>query len=162
MHEWKINEVTKGDKGDPGPRGKVGPKGEKGDPGPQGKAGPKGEKGDRGLQGMQGKKGDRGPKGDSGGASKNFVIDMVEQATSLDCVFKSSLMKDVVVKGRGIVLDDWKSSKSDDIVVQTRSVGQFIISKPSHCSAYLHCRAPIRTQEKVSIESYTVDQWGRL
>mgnify|MGYP001791898187 CR=1 FL=1 len=142
MHEWKINEVA----------GTRGPKGEKGDPGPQGKAGPKGVKGDRGLQG---KKGDRGPKGDSGGASKNFVIDMVEQATSQDCVFKSSLTKDVVVKGRGIVLDDWKSSKSDDIVVQTRSVGQFIISKPSRCSAYLHCLSPIRTQENVSIELYS-------
>ena len=118
--------------------------------------GKRGPKGDRGPRGMRGEKGDRGPKGDSGGgASKSFVIDMVEQATSQDCVFISSLTKDIAVRDRGIVLTDWQTTKSDNIVVQTGTVGQFIISQPSRCSAYLHCRAPIKTQENVSIELYS-------
>ena len=70
-------------------------------------------------------------------------------------MFISSLTKDVAVKDRGIVLDDWKTTKSDDRVVQTRPVGQFIISQTSRCSAYLHCRAPNITQEKVTIELYS-------
>ena len=43
---------------------------------------------DRGPQGMQDEIGDRrprGPKGECGGASENFVIDMIEQVTSQDC-----------------------------------------------------------------------------
>ena len=148
MKEWWINEAG----------GRRGPKGEKGDRGPQGE---QGIKGDRGIQGPQGERGPRGPKGESGGsggvgiASKSYVIDMVEQATSQDCVFISSLTKDVVVKNRGIVLDDWKTTKSDDRVVQTRPVGQFIVSQSSRCTAYLHCRAPNVTQEKVTIELYS-------
>ena len=72
--------------------------------------GKRGPKGDRGPRGMQGEKGDRGPKVDSGGgASKNVVIDMVEQATSQDCVSISSLTKEVAVKDHGIVLDNWKN-----------------------------------------------------
>ena len=65
-------------------------------------------------------------------ASKSFVIDMVEQATRHDSVFISSLANDVSVKDRGLVLDDWKITKADDRVVQTRSTGsEFIISQLS-------------------------------
>ena len=39
--------------------------------------------------------------------------------------------------------------------MQTRSVGQFIISQPSRCSAYLHCIAPHTTQENVTFELYS-------
>ena len=147
MQEWKINEVA----------GKRGPRGLKGDPGPrglQGDPGPQGSTGDRGPPGP------RGPKGESGGggkdvASKSFVIDMVEQATSHDCVFISSTTKDITVRDRGIVLHDWQITKSDDRVVQTISAGQFIISQQSRCSAYLHCIAPRTTQENVTFELYS-------
>ena len=157
MKEWKINEVTKGEKGDPGPQGKAGPKGDagpQGKPGPRGNVGPKGERGD---SGPQGKVGPRGPKGESVGdaASKSFVIDMVEQATSHDCVFVSSLAKDVHVTLPVHVLDGWQVTKRDDRVVDTQAVGQFIISEPSRCSAYLHCRAPRTTQEDVTFELYS-------
>ena len=80
---------------------------------------------------------------------------MVEQATSHDCVFVSSLAQDVHVSLPVHVLDGWQITKSDDMVVGTQSVGQFIISQPSRCSAYLHCRAPRTTQKDVTFELYS-------
>ena len=149
----------KGEKGDRGLKGEPGPRGLQGDTGPQGRTGDQGEKGEKGDRGPPGP---RGPKGESGGgvgmdtASKSFVIDMVEQATRHDSVFISSLANDVSVKDRGLVLDDWKITKADDRVVQTRSAGgEFIISQPSRCTAYLHCRAPHVTQENVRFELYS-------
>lgn len=63
--ELYIPEITKGDKGDPGPQGP------KGDTGPQGPQGPQGDKGEPGIQGPQGEPGIQGPKGDKGETSKD-------------------------------------------------------------------------------------------
>lgn len=60
--ELYIPEITKGDRGEPGPQGPQGP------PGPKGEQGPKGPKGDPGIQGPQGEPGIQGPKGDKGDA----------------------------------------------------------------------------------------------
>ena len=139
--------VIIGPQGPPGPSGSRGPQGKRG---ADGSAGLQGSEGKRGAVGPAGPRGPRGPKGGGGiadPASKSFVIDMGEHATNHDCVFIASLQKDVAVVGHGLVLDDWKTTKSDERVVQTRSVGgQFIISQPSQCSAYIHCRAPNTTQ----------------
>ena len=150
MEEWKINEtvVTRGLRG---LNGDTGPHGLKSDPDPRGL------KGDPDPQGLKGDPGPQGPKGevDKDAASKSFVIDTVEKATSHDCVFIASLTNDITVKNRGLVLDNWKTIKSDIQVMQTRSIGQFIISQPSRCSAYLYCRAPHTTQEQVPFELYS-------
>ena len=64
----------KGDKGDPGQAGVVGPagpKGDKGDPGQAGTVGPAGPKGDKGDPGQAGAVGPQGPKGDIGPAGKD-------------------------------------------------------------------------------------------
>ena len=75
---------------------------------------------------------------------------MVERATSLDCAFKANLDKDIAVSERGLVLKNWKTIKVNERVVQTSTTnGEFIISQPSSCVAYLHCIAENKTQEKV-------------
>jgi hypothetical protein len=56
----------KGDRGEQGISGAEGSKGEKGDPGVAGAEGAKGEKGDPGVAGAQGEKGDRGEAGVAG------------------------------------------------------------------------------------------------
>ena len=67
----------KGDKGDPGQAGAVGPagpKGDKGDPGQDGAVGPAGPKGDAGpagKDGVAGTAGAQGPKGENGVAGKD-------------------------------------------------------------------------------------------
>ena len=67
----------KGDKGDPGQDGAVGPAGPKGDPGqagavgPAGPAGPKGDAGPAGKDGAAGAAGAQGPKGENGVAGKD-------------------------------------------------------------------------------------------
>ena len=150
---------ARGLKGEPGVAGIQGPQGEKGEPGIQGPQGEKGEKGDTGSQGPQGEQGPRGPAGGStiyDPASKNFVIDMVERATSLDCAFKANLDKDIAVSDKGLVLKNWKAIKVNERVVQTSTTnGEFIISQPSSCVAYLHCIAENKTQEKVRFELYS-------
>ncbi|MXP19708.1 hypothetical protein GNY92_10675, partial [Glaesserella parasuis] len=69
------NTITRGEKGDTGPRGETGPagppgpKGDKGEPGQAGPAGPRGEPGQAGPagpRGPQGTAGAQGPKGDKG------------------------------------------------------------------------------------------------
>ena len=147
-----------GSVGSEGPAGKRGPAGEKGTPGIQGL---QGDRGERGIQGLQGKQGPRGPAGSSSStvydpASKSYVIDMVEQATSLDCAFKASLEKNISVSQTGQVLADWKITKANNKVVQPSIVnGEFIISQPSYCATYLHCIAKNKTQEKVRFELYS-------
>ena len=133
-----------------------GEKGDRGLQGEKGDRGPQGQKGDRGIRGPQ------GPPGSSGGggqgqdvASKSFVIDMVEQATSHDCAFIASARNDVVVKNRGLVLNDWKITKDDGSVVSIIDVSKFYIRQASRFSAYLHCRAPNTTQEGVTFELYS-------
>ena len=64
----------KGDKGDPGQAGAVGPAGPKGDPGQAGAVGPAGPKGDAGpagKDGVAGAAGAQGPKGEDGVAGKD-------------------------------------------------------------------------------------------
>ena len=63
----------KGDKGDPGQDGAVGPAGPKGDQGQAGAVGPAGPKGDKGDPGQAGAVGPAGPKGDVGPAGKDGV-----------------------------------------------------------------------------------------
>ena len=149
----------RGLKGEPGVAGIQGPQGEKGEPGIQGPQGEKGEKGDTGIQGPKGEQGPRGPAGGSkiyDPASKSFVIDMVEQATSLDCAFKASLKEDITASEKGLILKNWKATKVNERVVQTSTTnGEFIISQPSSCVAYLHCIAENKTQEKVRFELYS-------
>ena len=148
-----------GPEGPAGKRGPAGAQGEKGEPGVRGPQGEKGEKGDTGIQGPQGRQGPRGAAGESkvyDPASKSFVIDMVEQATSLDCAFKASLKEDITASGRGLVLTNWIATKVNERVVQTSPTdGEFIISQPSYCTAYLHCIAKTKTQEKVRFELYS-------
>ena len=148
-----------GPEGPAGKRGPAGPGGPTGERGPRGLKGEKGEKGDTGIQGPQGKQGPRGPAGESkvyDPASKSFVIDMVEQATSLDCAFKASLKEDITASERGLVLTNWIATKVNERVVQTSPTnGEFIISQPSYCTAYLHCIAKTKTLEKVRFELYS-------
>ena len=81
---------------------------------------------------------------------------MVERATSLDCAFKANLDKDIAVSERGLVLKNWKAIKVNERVVQTSTTnGEFIISQPSSCVAYLHCIAENKTLEKVRFELYS-------
>ncbi len=65
----RIPQGLKGDTGEPGAQGILGPKGNKGEIGSQGTqgiAGSKGDKGDTGHQGSQGVAGDQGPQGIKG------------------------------------------------------------------------------------------------
>ena len=126
MEEWKIN-IVGGPKGDPGPQG---PRGLRGEPGPKAET----------IKDV---------------ASKSYVIEMVENATSHDCIFIASLEKDTIIKNHSAQLNNWKTIKSDTDIVQIESGGQFIISQPSRCAAYLHCRAPNTTQEKVTFRLYS-------
>ena len=157
-----------GAQGPDGPKGDIGPQGVKGDPGPKGEKGDSGPQGPHGMLGPQGMKGDQGPKGEKGdpgpkgprgpsgsGVSKSFVIDMIEHATSHDCAFIASLKEDVTVTDRGLLLNNWNTTKIDDRVTQVRKNGEFIISQSSRCSVYLHCRAEKRTLEEVTFAIFS-------
>ena len=93
MNEWGINQPSE-----------QGPKADKGDKGDQGETGPKGEKGDRGAS-------------VDDAATRSFVIDTVEQATSLESIFVAKLGKRTVAPDVGLVLKGWKAMKSDKRVV---------------------------------------------
>lgn len=57
--------IPRGEKGEQGMQGAIGPKGEQGIQGPKGEAGPQGPQGERGLRGPQGEMGEKGDTGAS-------------------------------------------------------------------------------------------------
>ena len=146
-----------GTKGDIGPTGPKGPKGDPGIKGDTGDQGPKGSKGIQGPRGPQGEKGERGPPGIVGTdvATKSFVIDMVEQATSLESAFIAKLTRDIVVSDVEMELKSWKIVKRDRSVVQLVDHG-FSISKQSRFSVYLHCKPLRNTQKNVEFQIYSL------
>jgi len=78
--ENKINTIPKGDTGETGPQGPVGPKGDTGKTGPQGPVGPKGDTGKTGPQGPV------GPKGDTGGMTSSELSRLVSVESSISSV----------------------------------------------------------------------------
>ena len=151
---------AKGNRGMKGDRGSAGPRGEQGSIGKTGVKGDRGMKGDEGPPGKIGRRGPAGPRGPAGivtdGASKSFVIDMIEDATKHDCVFIASLSNDIAIVNTGGYLINWNIIKTNDRTVSIRSQkGQFLISQPSRVSFYLHCRAKNTTQENVVFELYS-------
>ena len=89
--ENKINAIPKGDTGETGPQGPVGPKGDTGNTGPQGPVGPKGDTGNTGPRGPV------GPKGDTGGMTSSELSRLVSVENSI-----SSIKSDISsIKGFG-------------------------------------------------------------
>ena len=159
---------VQGEKGLQGPRGERGPIGEKGRRGEIGITGPQGKRGADGPVGPTGERGPKGPKGDKGErgspgivgdnlATKTFVIDMVEQATSLECAFIASPTKDVTVLDNGLELNSWEVSKKDGSVVQLIEHG-FAISQQSRFSVYLHCQEVKVMQKNVEFQIYSLSE----
>ena len=151
----------KGERGETGPKGEQGVKGDRGDVGSKGDRGEKGDRGDTGSKGEPGVRGDTGPKGDKGEkgstptdvASKSFVIDMVEAATSLESAFIAKPNKSISIINNGGVLKPWRTVKKDGSIVQTRSNGLFIVSQPSSIATYIHVRSRQDTQATFELYS---------
>tara|TARA_B100001093_G_C26653092_1_gene938362 strand:+ start:123 stop:887 length:765 start_codon:yes stop_codon:yes gene_type:complete len=78
--ENKIKTIPKGDTGDTGPQGPIGPKGDTGDTGPQGAIGPKGTTGNTGPQGPI------GPKGDTGGMTSSELSRLISAENSISSI----------------------------------------------------------------------------
>jgi len=96
--ENKINAIPKGDTGETGPQGPVGPKGDTGETGPQGPVGPKGDTGNTGPQGPV------GPKGDTGGMTSSELSRLVSVENSTSSIKSdiSSIKNDISsIKGFG-------------------------------------------------------------
>ena len=102
--ENKINVIPKGDTGETGPQGPVGPKGDTGKTGPQGPVGPKGDTGKTGPQGPV------GPKGDTGGMTSSELSRLVSVESSISSV-KNSISS---MKGFGWSSFDRDLSDIDD------------------------------------------------
>ena len=144
----------KGDIGNIGPIGVNGPQGERGvagikgdtgdigSTGPRGAIGPLGSIGATGPGGDKGDKGDKGEKGDPGDvrkdvATKSYVIDAVEEATSHESTFIASPPREIVVQSRGKKIREitkyaksWAILKNEDAIVSRVAHG-FSISKRS-------------------------------
>ena len=78
--ENKIIAIPKGDTGETGPQGPVGPKGDTGKTGPQGPVGPKGDTGKTGPQGPV------GPKGDTGGMTSSELSRLVSVESNISSI----------------------------------------------------------------------------
>ena len=144
---------SKGDTGPQGPHGSVGSpgaRGEKGSPGPAGVRGEKGEKGEAGPIGPSGSRGERGPPGEKGdpgpvgkdGASKSFVISMLEQVTRRNSSFVASLTDPINITKGGGYLVGWKVDKSVGFVCQLVDRKNFILDKRlMSCTGYIYCKS---------------------
>ena len=144
---------ARGEKGDHGPAGPVGPvgppgaRGEKGSPGPAGVRGEKGEAGPIGPSGSRGERGPPGEKGDPGpvgkdGASKSFVINMLEQVTRRNSSFVASLTDPINITEGGGYLVGWKVDKSVGFACQLVDRKNFILDKRLMSStAYIYCKS---------------------
>lgn len=78
--ENKINTIPKGDTGETGPQGPVGPKGDTGKTGPQGPVGPKG------ATGITGPQGPVGPKGDTGGMTSSELSRLISAENNISSI----------------------------------------------------------------------------
>ena len=147
-----------GPAGQTGARGPPGQKGTTGGVGPKGDIGPSGATGTTGPVGPVGPKGGKGQKGDKGtsitdAATKSWVVNMIERATSMESVFTAKLNKQTAVTGTGRVLKGWKTIKQDDRVAQVVD-DEFTISQPSSVTAYLEIS--VRTkQSNVRFEMFS-------
>ena len=150
----------RGPRGPKGDRGAAGERGPKGDVGPQGEPGATGGRGEQGARGPQGEpgatgeRGTRGPPGPPGpvgkdGASKSYVIDMIEQVTRRDAVFVASLSKPLRLTVKGGNLVGWKVSKTVGLICQLIDKKTFYIAQKAVCSVYIHCRS--RKDSKVTV-----------
>ena len=100
-----------------------------------------------------------GPPGPAGksptdAVSKTWVLDVLEQATSLQSTVTAKLEKKIMVTGGGLVLKHWTVTKHDQTVAQVRDNGEFVISQPSSIAAYIHVQAPT-LQTSVAFELYS-------
>ena len=75
------------------------------------------------------------------------------QQTSLESAFIAKLNRNIVVSDVGMELKSWKIVKKDRSVVQQLD-HSFRISKQSHFSVYLHCKALRETQKNVEFQIY--------
>ena len=78
--EIKIETIPKGDTGETGPQGPIGPKGDTGKTGPQGPVGPKGDTGKTGPQGPV------GPKGDTGGMTSSELSRLISVESNISSI----------------------------------------------------------------------------
>ena len=106
--EIKINTIPKGDTGETGPQGPVGPKGDTGKTGPQGPVGPKGDTGKTGPQGPV------GPKGDTGGMTSSELSRLVSLESSTSSIKSDiSSIKNDISSIKGFSWSSWSRDLTD-------------------------------------------------
>lgn len=119
---------SKGEKGDPGPRGLTGPTGNRGVPGPVGIRGADGPQGPRGFRGPVGSGGGPGPTGNSGPPGEidsELLLELVQPLLNEAALIPIAEIREQVKQMPKTVLDSFMGDLAgDDISDMTWAAGE--------------------------------------
>ena len=121
----------------------------RGEPGPAGLTGPPGPEGKQGLPGRP------GPAA-KGGATKSFVIDLVEHSTQLRSEYVASLKKPLEIKEIGGNIVGWEMIKESGFECQIVNEKDIMFQRSGFCSAYIYVRS--RTDVSFNLVLYNREE----